>query len=353
MNSEQKDVARTQLNSEKDALEELKANYNAAIMDIDDRLKELYGKEQTQAVVYQEGFQKQLKAQLEDTLQELKDKNVNSVQGYLNTVYEDGYGGVLYDLSKNVTQITTPISAKNMAASVKYSAEHIPISRYLYKNVNKFAKQIQTAVSTGIAAGSRWKDVAIQIASAGESNMRHSFLIARTEGARVQSEAESDAQKDAKDRGLDIVKQWDSTMDSRTRPDHVLLDGQVREIGEKFQVNGHEADGPCQFGMASEDIQCRCKSVTRPRWAVDGNWNKRDQESWKAINTDDSESYAEWKKLYQEDFKLGQNVDLTKKTEPVVKVASTKKEARKATVDRIANGFNAVFEDNKDLVNLF
>ena len=45
-----------------------------------------------------------------------------------------------------------------------------------------------------------------------------------------------DAAKKVKDKGANIVKQWDATLDSRTRPHHTMLDGQIRELDEPFEV---------------------------------------------------------------------------------------------------------------------
>ena len=66
-----------------------------------------------------------------------------------------------------------------------------------------------------------------------------------------------------------MVKQWDATLDSHTRPDHVELDGQIREIDEPFTINGFEAMYPGDFGVPEEDINCRCAILQRARWALD------------------------------------------------------------------------------------
>ena len=45
-------------------------------------------------------------------------------------------------------------------------------------------------------------------------------VISRTEGHRIQQKSALDAQYAAKEKGADIVKQWDATLDNRTRPHH-------------------------------------------------------------------------------------------------------------------------------------
>lgn len=301
MNKQQKQVSKAQLKSEKQVLRELKENYRSALTDVNSRLKKLSERDQIESVIYQKQYQEALKLQIDSALDVLNTGNLQTIEAFLKLSYTNGFIGTLYDISKNIMPMVLPIPQRQMAESVKYGAGHIPISARLYKNVRVFASQIQTAVSTGIAAQIPWRDIAIQIAASGQSSLNHSYLIARTEGARVQSEAATSAQTEAKKRGCDLVKQWDATLDGRTRPDHVALDGQIREIGEPFEVNGHEAQGPCQFGIGSEDIQCRCKAVTRARWAVDGDYQKRDQETGLTVGQQ-SETYEDWKqRQYMED----------------------------------------------------
>ena len=51
------------------------------------------------------------------------------------------------------------------------------------------------------------------------------YRIARTEGHRIQNQSAMDAANKAKENGADVVKQWDATLDARTRPTHTMLDG--------------------------------------------------------------------------------------------------------------------------------
>lgn len=100
--------------------------------------------------------------------------------------------------------------------------------------------------------------------------MMRSMRIARTEGHRVQNEAKMDSLYKAKKKGADVVKQWDSTLDSSTRDSHVELDGQIRELDKNFTCSGGSAPYPGGFGNPAEDCNCRCCMFQRARWAVKG-----------------------------------------------------------------------------------
>lgn len=82
-------------------------------------------------------------------------------------------------------------------------------------------------------------------------------LIARTEANRSGNFAITAGQRIA---GVDR-KEWISNRDSHTRDSHKALDGQIVGIDEKFRVNGHSTDYPGNFGVASEDCNCRCVSA--------------------------------------------------------------------------------------------
>ena len=59
-------------------------------------------------------------------------------------------------------------------------------------------------------------------------------------------------------KGADILKQWDATLDKKTRKAHRLLD-------EPFEINGHKAMYPSNFGIPSLDINCRCAILQRTK----------------------------------------------------------------------------------------
>ena len=80
--------------------------------------------------------------------------------------------------------------------------------------------------------------------------------------------------RQAKKRGADSVKVWDSTLDGKTRPIHRLLDGQVREVEEPFEANGKKAMCPGDFGDPAEDCNCRCALLQKARWDLDSDETK-------------------------------------------------------------------------------
>lgn len=62
------------------------------------------------------------------------------------------------------------------------------------------------------------------------------------------------------------MKQWDSTLDSRTRESHAIVDGEIRELDGPFS-NGLMFPGDPSYG-AAEVINCRCALLQSARKAL-------------------------------------------------------------------------------------
>lgn len=81
-------------------------------------------------------------------------------------------------------------------------------------------------------------------------------MIARTE---IVSASNKGSLIGAEATGLVLNKNWLSTRDARTRPDHILADGQERPVREDFFVGGEFMECPGDpDASASQTIACRC-----------------------------------------------------------------------------------------------
>jgi len=92
---------------------------------------------------------------------------------------------------------------------------------------------------------------------------------ARTELLRAYSIGQDDSANHAKSAGVEFTFSWSSTLDTRTRQDHVIMDKKEAdriEDGEPVFVlpDGSEGPGPRLIGVASQDINCRCRRLNQP-----------------------------------------------------------------------------------------
>lgn len=296
MDKRQSEVEKLLLEYEKDCLKDLQKAYTEALADVKLRLKGLLAREdQTQSVIYQIQLQEQIQQQIETALNRLKSGSITSVNDFLNKTYEDSYLGVIYGIQGQGIPINIGIDHDQLARTVNRKTEAFRFSDRLYKNVDELVVAFKSEMSRGIANGSTYSKIAKQLAMQSEASYKQAMRIVRTEGGRVKSEAKLNSMHEAKKEGADIVKQWDSTFDGRTRPEHRFLDGQIKEIDEPFiDSQGRKAQAPHKFGVASMDINCRCIVVERARWAVEGEEmpNKVHNHTGDLVEAKD---YKEWK----------------------------------------------------------
>lgn len=269
MNKRQKEVIQLSLEDEKAILEALEKNYTKALADIKRNIRELQSNPLTQSKAYQLEFQRQLEMQLTGILDNLQGKNFTSIADYLNTCYNNGFIGTMYDLQGQGVPLVLPIDQNQVLKAVMKTGDDIKLANKLGVSTNELKKQVLAELQRGFSTSLSYADIARNISNYGQTNMGRAKTIARTEGHRVQNEAKMDALHKAKSKGADVVKQWDSTLDSLTRETHQQLDGQIRELDEPFEVGGKKAMSPGAFGDPSEDCNCRCAMLQRARWAVE------------------------------------------------------------------------------------
>lgn len=92
--------------------------------------------------------------------------------------------------------------------------------------------QIRTVLDMGTVNGWSFEEIVKRLKSP-ELTSSRALLIARTE---VISSANSAAVANAKDLNIEVKKEWIATNDSRTRRDHIILDGQIVGMNELFHV---------------------------------------------------------------------------------------------------------------------
>ena len=310
MNKQQKQVLQNQLQNEKNVLHNLKVKYKNALDDINGNIAKLKARTDTenmQSIIYQVQYQEALKKQVGGILDTLNGQQFTTISDYLQKSYEDGFVGVLYDLHGQGIPFIFPIDQKQVVKAVQLDTKlSKPLYNTLGENITNLKYRISDSISRGIASNAGYSDMAKQVTRymVGDySGMKGGALgkamqIARTESHRITNEATHDAQTKAKENGADIVKQWDATIDRRTRPDHAHLDGQIREIDEEFEVNGHKALYPGDFGVASEDINCRCAVLQRAKWALDEEELQILKDRAEYFGLDKTEDFENFKKNY-------------------------------------------------------
>lgn len=299
MNKREKEILQAQLDSEKAVLKEIEKQYEQALRDINDRIRLIVSDDLTQSKIYQLNYQKALRAQVKGILEKLHSDEYATIQQFLNHTYTDAFVGTAYNLAGQGIPLMLPV---NQASAIKAIMTDSKISKGLYDSlgvdVNGLKKSISAEITRGIASGMPLEDIARNISNTTKAPYSRAKSIVYTEGHRVQQASTFDAQQAAKSKGASVVKQWDASLDGRTRETHRELDGQIREVDEPFEANGRKAMFPGDFGDPAEDCNCRCVSLTRAKWALDEaelQTMKNRAEYW---GLDKTKNFDDFKKKY-------------------------------------------------------
>lgn len=319
MNNRQKLVQQQFLNNEEAVIKQLKDVYSNSLTDINEKIKNLefsigelqqtYDwmdaddpekakvKSQIQSKIYQKQYQEQLQSQVDGILKQMQTKEYLTVSDYLDDCYTDGFIGTIFDAHGQGVPIITPIDQESMVRAVQLDSK---ISKGLYtklgEDVALLKKKITAEVSRGISTGMSFAQVAKQLENQTNIGFNRSARIARTEGHRIQCAATMDAMQSAKEKGANVVKQWDAALDARTRESHAKMDGEIRDVNKRFS-NGLMYPGD-PSGSAAEVVNCRCALLQRAKWALDDDELQTLKDRAEYFGLDKSDQYDDFKKKY-------------------------------------------------------
>lgn len=329
MNKRQKEVIQSQLNAEKKILKQLEKQYTAALNDINTKIRILQSDELTQSRIYRIEHQKDLKSQVSGILDKLHSDEYSTIDQFLKDSYTSGFIGTVYDLFGQGVSLILPIDPKEAVRAVMTDSK---ISGGLYSalgvDVKKLKKSISAEISRGLASDMSYEDITRNIANATKAPYSRARTIVLTETHRIKQASTRDVQVKAKEKGADVLKQWNSTLDGETRKTHRRLDGQIREVEEPFEMDGKEAMYPGDFNDPAEDCNCRCESLTRARWALGEDELATLKERAEFFGLDKTKDFEDFKGKYLK------AVEEVKKTDDGYIPAKTKEEAVKFASDR-------------------
>lgn len=369
MKKYEKEVLQAQLDQEKAVLKKLEENYADALAEINSKIELLMARQDADMshVIYQIQYQQALKGQVQAILETLHTNEFETISEYLTKSYDEGFLGAMYSMHKQGIPLIFPIDQEQVVAAVQHETK---LKEELYtalgKDITDLRKKISGEISRGLSSGQMYGEITRNIESWARIPKNNAARIARTEAHRIQCKATADAQFKAKEKGADVVKQWDASLDGKTRSNHRQLDGQIRELDEPFEVNGHKAMHPGGFGRPEEDINCRCALLQRARWALGNDYTKWSEDAPVVISDDgttqftiiEAKNYKEFQKKY------------TKAAEQVEKQASERvrqgaqkmidgfvpaksiEEAQEKAKQYIGSGYSKTFKNEADFKGL-
>lgn len=214
--------------------------------------------------------------------------------GYMPEVYALNHDYATYEIEHGL-KISTSYTLFDRQTAELLLSDNIRDNRVKdIKDIVWNNKKIQSEMLQGLLQGKSIPSLATSIAKAvGESNRKSAIRSARTMTTGVQNAGRVAGYDRAKAMGINTRMQWVATLDGRTRHEHRLLDGQIRDTDEPFEVNGEEIRFP---GDPQADpslvYNCRCTLIA----ALKGFERDLSNTSIRNDSKMGEMSYDEWKK---------------------------------------------------------
>lgn len=124
-------------------------------------------------------------------------------------------------------------------------------------------QQIQSVMLQGILQGDTIPELARRLEQVTERNYTAAVRNARTMATGAQNAGRLEAYKRATNLGVDLVEEWQATLDMRTRHDHRLMHGKRINVGEKWKTPQGELKFPGDpEGPPGEVYNCRCTTLS-------------------------------------------------------------------------------------------
>lgn len=194
----------------------------------------------------------------------------NVVQGHMPEIYAINHNWTTYNI-ENKTSLNTNFAlynAETVENLLKDDPDILPLLRdkdgnlIQEKDTAWNRKVINSVMLQGILQGESIDKMAKRFEQVGVSNNKSAVRYARTAITGAENAGRMDGYRRAEKLGIKVKKVWLATLDDRTRDSHRELDGEEREVEEKFSNDClHPGDPNCSD--ASEVWNCRCTLITK------------------------------------------------------------------------------------------
>lgn len=267
MNNYQREIEKLLQASERNVSKELYQMYKSLADDISKEIIALQ-KEIDETDKFPKKLQKErleaIRNQMDRKIRIVEQDQKSSIWSFLRYNGDTAYNSLFYEfeMSEKIPLAFSLLTDKQLNVIINTPVASRKLSTRLKGNARKMKKNLNRVLMQVFGQGLSTQKMARQISDIGGAEYRRAMNIARTEAGRVTGVTRQQSQNHAKELGVYVKKGWVSTLDGKTRHNHRELDGQVRKVEEYFEVNGRRALQPHMFGVASEDVNCRCISIS-------------------------------------------------------------------------------------------
>lgn len=269
--------------------------YKKALLEIDDRIRKIYekyGDNVPDWQMYQRNRLTKLRSDIMGHLNDAYKTSRKAVKSAIKSGYEEQYSLVADAYNSVLGKFGQSVAFGAVDAKVIFAAVVNPndkITGYIFKNLDangkwkwegslkdvnaRAFKKIDEAIIKGLSQGDGFIETsrAVKKAIFGTKKLQFNVTksvqrIIRTESMKARSLGDVLAYEKLSKRlektDINIRRVWVSSDDKKTRDSHLQLHNIPENSDKQWLVNGTPADGPRLTGVAGEDINCRCFTVT-------------------------------------------------------------------------------------------
>lgn len=217
------------------------------------------------------------------------------LSGYLIKAYVESINHTAYEIEQRtlIDIKWTIYNGDTVKRLIKTHPQLLPKSEKVEREIaeRKYKrwsqKKISRAVAESIVKGESMGELAKRFKTFTNMTTGAAIRNARTAMTGAENKGRLDAVEKAMEAGLELKKQWNATLDGRTRHEHRLLDGKVIGAKEEFDTGLEYPGDP--HGKPEMVYNCRCAM----KWVFNGLNPKKNLSLSPKLG---GMSYEEWKR---------------------------------------------------------
>lgn len=188
----------------------------------------------------------------------------NNIERALKDVYQEGYYLTAWKVQEESQKafMTSAVSEEVIRRALDNPISGLTLADTLEKKRVEIEYMIRQTVNRGLVEGVTYAAMANELVGKLDNDNTKAVRIVRTEAHRVMEQGRQDSRDYADAHGVVTMKEWLSGADERVRDTHRRLSGVKKKNDEYFEASGGRALVPGGFGIAREDINCRCITIT-------------------------------------------------------------------------------------------
>lgn len=238
---------------------ELYANYKMSYRQLERDFREIYGNlDEFEGQLSLDDWSRQLlNYKTGAIMQSLYLSNDKLLRATFNTIFETTKDNSLKSLGGTDRLIGISKAIDRNAIINKSRAGIERTERLAHANANT-RYDIINITAGGIEAGDSYTTISKKVAEKFTMDYGKAKRIVQTEGHRIHETTKFETMAEV-NKELGLIKTWHCVKDEKVRHSHQSLDGVEVKFDEEFEsISGAKTLRPGEFGVAEEDINCRC-----------------------------------------------------------------------------------------------